>query len=127
MIAVRIFLYVTIPLLAFASLKGGNVISFDYFEVIIHVIPIGVYVGILGALIRKEINLISSKILKNSIVLFTIIWAMMFVAYIFWKDNICSDLNHCNLSSMELGITLTICLIPLIGLLLRRKSKGFVS
>lgn len=124
MLAVRIFLYVTIPLMLLAMLKGGSIISTSTFEVIIYVIPLGVYVAFIGVLVRKELHLISSSVLKIAEVLFFTIWVSILMMYLFWKDKVCTTDESCNLITIsKLAWSLFICLAPLIAMQIIRKYK----
>lgn len=124
MVAVRIFFYITIPLILLAGLKGGNLFSSDFLEVIVYVIPLGVYGGFIGAFLRKEVSLISSRILITSGAFIIGIWGFMLIIYLFWNEQICLNDNGCELITIpKLLSSLLICLAPLLAVHVFRLYK----
>lgn len=61
MIAMRVFLYVTVPLLIFGIFKEERLFSASFFELLMYVFLLGTYLGVLIAYLKKELHQLSSK------------------------------------------------------------------
>lgn len=124
MIAIRIFMYVTIPLLIYGFLKGGSFLSVDFFEYLIFVVLLGIYIGVVVAFFKKELHQLSPKLLKIGIAFIFLVWGTITVSFLFFRTKICAGFDPCDLITIpKILVTLLLALLPIVLILAFRAYK----
>lgn len=124
MIAIRVFLYISIPLLILSALKGG-IISADYLQMVIYIIPFSILIAVIIGMIKKDLNSISSRFLDAVLIGIVILWGMVFGLYKFWKTGLCAGFDSCDfLTIPKILITLLVSATPIVALKISRKASS---
>lgn len=118
MIAIRIFLYVTVPLLIFGILKEGRLVSASFFELLMYVLLLGIYTGVLIAFFKKKLHELSLKLLKIGIAFIFLVWGTITVSLLFFRSKICMGYDPCDLITIsKILVTLLLALLPIMLIL----------
>lgn len=124
MIAVRVFLYVSIPLLILSALKGGG-LSADYLEMVIYIIPFSILLAAVVGVAKKDLQTINNRVLNIFLVGLIGIWGIVSSLYLFGEKSICAGFDSCEFLTVPKILTsFLISFIPIAGLKFSRKSKA---
>lgn len=123
MIAVRVFLYVSIPLLILSALKG-EVLSADYLEMVIYIIPFSILLALIVAVAKKDLQTISNRTLSVFLIGLIVTWGIVLSLYLFSGKSMCAGFDSCEfLTIPKILVTFLISFIPVVGLRISRKAK----
>lgn len=118
MIAIRIFLYVTVPLLILGILKGGELFSVSFFELLMYVFLLGIYSGVLIAYFKKKLHELNTRVLKIGIACIFLVWGTITISFLFFRSKICMGYDPCDLITIpKILVTLLLALLPIVLIL----------
>lgn len=92
---VRIFLYLSIPLLILGMLKGGG-FSAGYLELVMYTIPISLALTMIIGVFKKTLCTVNCKIIIAFLVVMIAVWFGILILYLFWKRELCVGFEECN-------------------------------
>jgi len=114
----------TVPLLILGMLKGGGLFSASFFELLMYVFLLGIYVGVLVAYFKKSLQELNTRLLKIGVVFIFLVWGTITVSFLFFRSKICGGYDPCDMITIpKILVTLLFALMPFMLILAFRANN----